>query len=138
MVKAMEAPSQPNLEAASNYPGSQPIPATAPEIPVYLPENPAHEGEGGHNVVPSLHMSFFSEDDEHEVGDEVEEGHEVVNNQELPTQQPPPPTAKKQKTLGLRKQVKTKQARTRKCKTRSTMGFKSKFKGNFNEPIEIE
>ncbi|XP_019159583.1 PREDICTED: uncharacterized protein LOC109156168 [Ipomoea nil] len=54
---AMEAPSQPNPETAS-------------EIPEYLPENPAHEV-----VVFYIHLMCLLH---------VEEGHEVVNNQELP------------------------------------------------------
>nr|GMC51448.1 uncharacterized protein LOC109148764 isoform X3 [Ipomoea batatas] len=49
-----------------------------------------------------------------------------------------PPTSKKQKTLGLKREVKTKQVATRTYQTMSTVGFKSKFKGNISEPIELE
>nr|GLL17233.1 uncharacterized protein LOC109148764 isoform X2 [Ipomoea trifida] len=72
---------------------------------------------------------------------EVDVGHEDVQLVQVPflreqraVQQPP----KKQKTLGLKRQVKTKHVATRKYRTRSTVGFKSKCKGNFSEPIELD
>nr|GMD36114.1 uncharacterized protein LOC109148764 isoform X2 [Ipomoea batatas] len=79
-------------------------------------ENPSHEVDVGHEDVQLVQVPFLRE--------------------QRAVQQPP--TSKKQKTLGLKRQVKTKHVATRKYRTRSTVGFKSKCKGNFSEPIELD
>nr|GLL27493.1 uncharacterized protein LOC109148764 isoform X2 [Ipomoea trifida] len=79
-------------------------------------ENPSHEVDVGHEDVQLVQVPFF--------------------RKQRAVQQPP--TSKIQKTLGLKRQVKTKHMATRKYRTRSTVGFKSKCKGNFSEPIELE
>nr|GME16018.1 uncharacterized protein LOC109148764 isoform X2 [Ipomoea batatas] len=107
-------------------------------LPMNL-ENPSLEFEVGNEVVHNLNLPDNPENPLHE----VEVGHEVVQFIKVPFFEKCQfnnflPYFKKHKTLGLRKQMKTKEVATRKYQTRPTMGFKTKFKGNFSEPIELE
>nr|GLL29961.1 uncharacterized protein LOC109147815 [Ipomoea trifida] len=146
-------------EGDANEASSQDIPESQP-IPDSAPENPSHEIEVGDHMVYNDEMPGETENTSHEFEVETDEihtpnipsetetpfvevdvGHEDVQLVQVPflreqraVQQPP----KKQKTLGLQRQVKTKHVATRKYRTRSTVGFKSKCKGNFSEPIELD
>nr|GMC55442.1 uncharacterized protein LOC109148764 isoform X2 [Ipomoea batatas] len=158
--------SQPIPDSPQAIPESQPIPDSAPENPfdemhegndfVYNDETDnafveVEVGDGeSDNPENLLDESDNSENSSHEVqlGDEVVQLVQVPFLRESKTNQvrkaaredrviQQPPTAKKQKTLGL-KRVKTKHVATRKYRTRSTVVFKSKFKGNLSEPIELD
>nr|GMD98826.1 uncharacterized protein LOC109148764 isoform X2 [Ipomoea batatas] len=94
-------------------------------------DNPLVEFEVGNDEMHNINLPKNLENPSHEkkqVRKEVREERAIQQ----------PPTSKKQKTLGLKRQVKAKHVATRTYRTRSTVGFKSKFKGNFNEPIELE
>nr|GLL35890.1 uncharacterized protein LOC109148764 isoform X2 [Ipomoea trifida] len=92
------------------------------------PENSSHEVQLGDEVVQLVQVSFLRESMTNQVRKAAREDRAIQQ----------PPTAKKQKTLGLKRQVKTKHVATRKYRTRSTVVFKSKFKGNLSEPIELD
>nr|GLL16369.1 uncharacterized protein LOC109148764 isoform X2 [Ipomoea trifida] len=92
------------------------------------PENSSHEVQLGDEVVQLVQVPFLRESMTNQVRKATREDRAIQQ----------PPTAKKQKTLGLKRQVNTKHVATRKYRTRSTVVFKSKFNGNLSEPIELD
>nr|GMD34170.1 uncharacterized protein LOC109148764 isoform X2 [Ipomoea batatas] len=159
--------SQPIPQSPQAIPESQPIPDSAPENPfdeihegndfVYNdetenafvevevgdgesdnpenlpdesdnPENSSHEVQLGDEVMQLVQVPFLRESKTNQVRKAAREERAIQQ----------PPTSKKQKILGLKRQVKTKHVATRTYRTRSTVVFKSKFKGNLSEPIELD
>nr|GMD60383.1 uncharacterized protein LOC109148764 isoform X2 [Ipomoea batatas] len=92
------------------------------------PENSSHEVQLGDEMVQLVQVPFLRESKTNQVRKAAREERAIQQ----------PPTSKKQKTLGLKRQVKTKHVATRTYRTRSTVVFKSKFKGNLSEPIELD